>query len=170
MLEWYVACFASCGRKSEISRAPLSLMRRLARTLALAGSGSVFCLSAVSSSSSSRSPALARPTFTFGVIADVQWADTEDGYNFDRTVVRCYRGAFRTLGRAVDYWCALASPPNFIAQLGDIIDGVNVQLGGTQSAMTLALGELDRAPCEAVNIVGNHELVCPRPFDCPPFD
>ena len=98
------------------------------------------------------------PLFSFGVIADVQWADDEDGYNYDRTVARRYRGAFLTLVRAVDWWNALVQPPNFIAQLGDILDGINVKLGQSDSALEAALAELDRAPCPAVNIVGNHEL------------
>ena len=29
-----------------------------------------------------------RPLFSFGVIADVQWADADDGSNYDKTVVR----------------------------------------------------------------------------------
>ena len=99
-----------------------------------------------------------QPLFSFGVIADVQWADTEDGSNYDRTVLRRYRGAFRTLERAVGWWNLLLEPPTFIAQLGDIIDGVNVDLGQSDSALEAALAALRRAPCPAVNIVGNHEL------------
>ena len=73
--------------------------------------------------------------------------------------VRRYRGAFRTLGRAVDWWTylvrtltptrtrtltltrtlsrwnLLVEPPTFIAQLGDIIDGVNVELGQSERAL-----------------------------------
>ena len=98
------------------------------------------------------------PLFSFGVIADVQWADAEDGYNYDRTVVRRYRGAFRTLERAVDWWNSLKERPYFIAQLGDILDGVNVGLGQSESALEAALAALRSAPCPAVNLVGNHEL------------
>ena len=98
------------------------------------------------------------PLFSFGVIADVQWADAEDGYNYDRTVVRRYRGAFRTLERAVDWWNSLKERPSFIAQLGDILDGVNVGLGQSESALEAALAALRSAPCPAVNLVGNHEL------------
>eukprot|EP00592_Proboscia_alata_P022784 CAMPEP_0194413074 /NCGR_PEP_ID=MMETSP0176-20130528/11570_1 /TAXON_ID=216777 /ORGANISM="Proboscia alata, Strain PI-D3" /LENGTH=103 /DNA_ID=CAMNT_0039216197 /DNA_START=9 /DNA_END=316 /DNA_ORIENTATION=- len=45
----------------------------------------------------------------FGVIADVQWADADDGYNYGRTVKRCFRGSLRTLDRAVDWWNNLPS-------------------------------------------------------------
>eukprot|EP00588_Corethron_pennatum_P018372 CAMPEP_0194308140 /NCGR_PEP_ID=MMETSP0171-20130528/5046_1 /TAXON_ID=218684 /ORGANISM="Corethron pennatum, Strain L29A3" /LENGTH=384 /DNA_ID=CAMNT_0039060577 /DNA_START=43 /DNA_END=1197 /DNA_ORIENTATION=+ len=96
--------------------------------------------------------------FTFGVIADVQWADAPDGYNYSRTVKRCYRGALATLASAVDWWQNLPEAPLYIAQLGDLIDGVNSQIGQTDSALAGALDHLARAPCPSVNIVGNHEL------------
>ena len=92
-----------------------------------------------------------RPAFSFGVIADVQWADDEDGYNYDRSVVRRYRGAFRTLERAVEWWRSLPESPAFIAQLGDLLDGINVKLGQSTPALEAALSVLSRAPCRAVN-------------------
>ena len=49
-------------------------------------------------------------------------------------------------------------PPAFIAQLGDIIDGVNSKLGQSETSLAAALAELRRAPCPVVNLVGNHEL------------
>lgn len=114
------------------------LLSITARALALGGS-SVLCMSSTPppsrSAAASASAAAAKPLFQFGVIADVQWADAEDGYNFDKTVVRCYRGAFRNLVRAVDWWRELPSPPNFIAQLGDILDGINVKLNASQPAL-----------------------------------
>mmetsp|Transcript_32686 Transcript_32686/g.75234 ORF Transcript_32686/g.75234 Transcript_32686/m.75234 type:complete len:446 (-) Transcript_32686:783-2120(-) len=103
-------------------------------------------------------------SFSFGVIADVQWADADDGTNYAKTVRRRYRGAFRTLGAAVDHWRARSlSPlpsdrPLFVAQLGDLVDGLNARLGESDLALDRALRELDRAPCPAVNLVGNHEL------------
>lgn len=97
------------------------------------------------------------PLFSFGVIADVQWFDAEDGYNYARTVKRCYRGALDVLGLAVDWWCARQDPPLFIAQLGDLIDGQN-RNGQSRTALDAALAHLDRAPCPVVNLIGNHEL------------
>eukprot|EP00579_Thalassiosira_antarctica_P016745 CAMPEP_0201946404 /NCGR_PEP_ID=MMETSP0903-20130614/54402_1 /ASSEMBLY_ACC=CAM_ASM_000552 /TAXON_ID=420261 /ORGANISM="Thalassiosira antarctica, Strain CCMP982" /LENGTH=411 /DNA_ID=CAMNT_0048489503 /DNA_START=38 /DNA_END=1274 /DNA_ORIENTATION=- len=98
--------------------------------------------------------------FSFGIIADVQWADAPDGYNYARTVRRCYRASLTTLGDAVDWWLRLPEPPLFVAQLGDLIDGVNneAQLGQTDLALKLALDHLGRLPCPSVNLVGNHEL------------
>lgn len=98
------------------------------------------------------------PVFTFGVIADVQLADIPDGSNFAKTSRRCYRGALVALSNAVDWWSALHSPPAFVAQLGDLIDGQNAKLGTSEAALSAALAHLDRAPCRVVNLVGNHEL------------
>ena len=67
------------------------------------------------------------PSFSFGVIADVQWADVPDGFNYDRTIRRCYRGALDQLKDAVHWWGA--QQLHFIANLGDLIDGKNAQLG-----------------------------------------
>ena len=56
-----------------------------------------------------------RPALRIGCVADVQWADADDGWNYDRTNRRRYRGALAMLERAVAYWnrerCA------FVAQL-----------------------------------------------------
>lgn len=137
------------------------------------------------------SPAAAPASFSFGVIADVQWADIDDGYNYMKTVKRCYRGSFQTLCAAVEYWNAFntrqrpsgtttmtTAPPSssslaFIAQLGDLIDGVNQKLGQSEAALHKALHELNSVTAEdpaggtqearktripAVNIIGNHEL------------
>jgi len=107
-------------------------------------------------------PAKSSPAghFSFGIIADVQWADAPDGHNYAKTVRRCYRGALTTLGDAVDWWLRMPEPnkPLFVAQLGDLIDGMNRRLGQTDAALETALGQLDRMPCPSVNLVGNHEL------------
>ena len=131
--------------------------------------------------------------FSFGLIADVQWADAEDGSNFAKTVIRHYRGAFENLVAAVDWWKSInkqyksfnindddhndndndteltqrtqqerhSQSLSFIAQLGDIIDGINVGLGQSDQALSLALAELDKlgpTHCPSINLVGNHEL------------
>lgn len=42
--------------------------------------------------------------FTFGAIADVQYADQEDGWNYKRDYRRYYRGGLVKLREAVDVW------------------------------------------------------------------
>ena len=99
-----------------------------------------------------------KPAFTFGVISDVQWADADDGFNYARTVRRCFRGALQTLRVAVSWWNTLSPHPDFVAQLGDLIDGRNAGLGTSMSAMAQASALLEGAPCRVYNLVGNHEL------------
>ena len=141
----------------------MTTARVCARSLAL-GSGSMAVAAALQSPRPlSATQAEARqqqpPCFSIGIIADVQWADMEDGSNYDKTVIRHYRAAFRTLQRAVDWWDTLSARPlSFVAQLGDLIDGVNAGRGQSDTALAAALAELARAPSPVVNIVGNHEL------------
>lgn len=42
--------------------------------------------------------------FSFGAIADVQYADLDDGWNYNKTYRRYYRAALLKLQRAVDVW------------------------------------------------------------------
>lgn len=42
--------------------------------------------------------------FSFGAIADVQYADQDDGWNFQKDHRRYYRGGLRQLRGAVDVW------------------------------------------------------------------
>ncbi len=42
--------------------------------------------------------------FSFGLIADVQYADVEDGENFLKTTIRRFRGSLAALKRAVGWW------------------------------------------------------------------
>ena len=77
------------------------------------------------------------PLFSFGVIADIQYADIEDAMNFSKTEHRGYRNALQEAKRAVEYWKQLSPPPVFIAQLGDLIDGQNSGTYGQGTAMRL---------------------------------
>ena len=103
---------------------------------------------------------------TLGVIADVQWADEEDGFNYLKTVKRCYRGAVETLGAAVDFWSAQDAPPKFIAQLGDLLDGRNAKPGNSKAAFDVAMGHFARTQIGAVHVVGNHELLNFTKVEC----
>ncbi|KAM3859816.1 manganese-dependent ADP-ribose/CDP-alcohol diphosphatase [Diretmus argenteus] len=102
-----------------------------------------------------RSP---RPVFTFGVIADIQYADIDDGFNYERTRRRYYRGSLQLLRRAQQSWSA--SRPSFVLQLGDIIDGFNraQQHGASERALDAVLREFQPGPAEVHHVWGNHEF------------
>ena len=58
-----------------------------------------------------------------GVIADIQHADCDDGFNFDKTRRRYYRATLGATRLAARAW--VDSGVKLILQLGDIIDGKN---------------------------------------------
>ncbi len=82
--------------------------------------------------------------FSFGLIADAQYCDIDDGTNFRKDEVRCYRGGLGVLDYAVRTWNAEAATGRggergrglgggdggridlvTVMQLGDLIDGQN---------------------------------------------
>ncbi|XP_069012335.1 manganese-dependent ADP-ribose/CDP-alcohol diphosphatase [Embiotoca jacksoni] len=98
------------------------------------------------------------PLFTFGVIADIQYADIDDGYNYTRTRKRYYRSALQLLRNAHDGWSEAAVKPEFILQLGDVIDGFNKGLGASERALDTVLREFSSSPVEVHHVWGNHEF------------
>lgn len=145
---------ASVGlRVKQRGRSSLLMLRcSLPRALAYATGGSVILTATKMLAQSEESPK-SKALFKFGVIADVQWADIEDGYNYARTTKRCYRGALKVLRDAVAWW--EPRQLDFVAQLGDLIDGQNSKLGASVSAMAAATSLLAKMSCRIVNIVGN---------------
>ncbi|KAM8730387.1 manganese-dependent ADP-ribose/CDP-alcohol diphosphatase [Acanthopagrus schlegelii] len=98
------------------------------------------------------------PLFTFGVIADIQYADLDDGYNYSRTRRRYYRSSLQLVRNAQESWSESAVRPKFILQLGDVIDGFNKGRGASDRALDTVLGELSRGPVEVHHVWGNHEF------------
>ncbi|XP_042363346.1 manganese-dependent ADP-ribose/CDP-alcohol diphosphatase isoform X1 [Plectropomus leopardus] len=98
------------------------------------------------------------PLFTFGVIADIQYADLDDGYNFTRTRRRYYRSSLQLLRKAQESWSESAVRPDFILQLGDIIDGFNKGHATSQRALDTVLREFSSSPVEVHHVWGNHEF------------
>jgi manganese-dependent ADP-ribose/CDP-alcohol diphosphatase len=107
------------------------------------------------------------PLFSFGVIADIQYADIDDAMNFSKTEQRWYRGAYKQAKAAVSYWKEMNPPPLFVAQLGDLIDGQNsgtygqgLSLDAPQSkeAFQRVMDVLHTCTIPMVHAVGNHEL------------
>jgi len=64
----------------------------------------------------------------FGVIADVHYADTDDGMNHSRTVDRYYRRSLELVKAAVRDWSTSQWRAEFVLQMGDLIDGLNSRL------------------------------------------
>ncbi|XP_054610356.1 manganese-dependent ADP-ribose/CDP-alcohol diphosphatase isoform X2 [Dunckerocampus dactyliophorus] len=98
------------------------------------------------------------PLFTFGVIADIQYADIDDGLNFTQTRRRFYRNSLQLLREARETWSQSATRPNFILQLGDIIDGFNKDYGASSAALDRVLEEFNLDSMEVHHVWGNHEL------------
>jgi len=101
--------------------------------------------------------------FAFGAIADVQYADADDGYDRSGKQPRCFRGALDVLSRAVDWFAAYHAQGggvqlSFVAQLGDIVDGQSAQSGKSTEALQAVMAYIRRSPIPFVNLVGNHEL------------
>ncbi|XP_064179127.1 manganese-dependent ADP-ribose/CDP-alcohol diphosphatase isoform X2 [Anguilla rostrata] len=98
------------------------------------------------------------PLFTFGVIADIQYADIEDGFNHHHTRKRYYRNSLRLLRRANEKWKGEAVKPSFIIQLGDVIDGYNKKYNASETALKTVVNEMDKSAIEVHHVWGNHEF------------
>ena len=107
------------------------------------------------------------PLFSFGVIADIQYADIEDAMNFAKTEHRAYRNALLETKRAVSHWKSMSPRPLFVAQLGDLIDGQNSGTYGqgtlmeepqSRNALSVVMNELRKSEIPTVHAVGNHEM------------
>ena len=98
---------------------------------------------------------------SFGLIADVQYADVENGTNFAKTRRRYYRPALGSLQRAISTWKHLHNDLAFVLQLGDLIDGVNIRKNGkdaSAAALKTALAPFKQLACPVYHMIGNHDL------------
>ncbi|MGH0134505.1 UNVERIFIED_CONTAM: hypothetical protein FKN15_056930 [Acipenser sinensis] len=100
----------------------------------------------------------AQPLFTFGVIADIQYADIEDGFNFLQTRKRYYRNSISLLNSATETWNAEPVQPSFILQLGDIIDGFNKPRKASEKALETVVNGFNKCKAKAHHAWGNHEF------------
>lgn len=100
----------------------------------------------------------ASAALAFGIIADVQYADADDGTDRNGKVPRHYRGALDVLRRAVDYFNGFGDAQlSFVAQLGDLIDGKNAP-AESDAALATTLAIIQHSTTPFVHLVGNHEL------------
>ncbi|XP_039596268.1 manganese-dependent ADP-ribose/CDP-alcohol diphosphatase [Polypterus senegalus] len=98
----------------------------------------------------------AQPLFVFGVIADVQYANVENGCNYLKTRRRYYRNSVTLLHDAVERWNGIA--PHFIVQLGDLIDGLNKKHNFSAKALEIVMKEFQRCKTKIHHVWGNHEF------------
>ncbi|XP_042305481.1 manganese-dependent ADP-ribose/CDP-alcohol diphosphatase isoform X2 [Sceloporus undulatus] len=94
--------------------------------------------------------------FSFGVIADIQYADLEDGYDFLGIQKRYYRHSLCHLQKAIEEWNG--SEVQFVLQLGDIIDGFNAQYKMSERALETVTKEFQKLKAPVHHVWGNHEL------------
>ncbi|XP_041359652.1 manganese-dependent ADP-ribose/CDP-alcohol diphosphatase-like [Gigantopelta aegis] len=97
------------------------------------------------------------PVLTFGIIADVQYADEDNGRNFLKTRTRYYRNSLNILHNAVNHWRQVKPRVDFILQLGDHIDGI-CKRKGSDVGLRTALGPLISFGKPVYHVIGNHEL------------
>ena len=98
---------------------------------------------------------------TFGIVTDVQYADSEDGTDFSGTRIRYYRNSLNLLKNAINDWKQQTDRVAFVLQLGDLIDGKNNK-GGEESshrALTSALNPFQSLKSTPTyHTIGNHDL------------
>lgn len=92
----------------------------------------------------------------FGIITDLQYANADDGHNYQRTRTRRYRHSLEQLKRAITDW--KSQKVDFVLHLGDIIDGVSKRHGMTQADLTLVLETFTTLEKPAYHVWGNHEF------------
>ncbi|OQS05223.1 hypothetical protein THRCLA_02605 [Thraustotheca clavata] len=106
---------------------------------------------------------MSTPLFSFGAIADVQYADIDDAWNYMKTSRRYYRQALSNLQSAVDSWIdeAKSKPLRFVMNLGDLLDGKNAATSISMKALLQLRGSLDAFQSQIGPVhhcIGNHEL------------
>ena len=102
-----------------------------------------------------------------GVIADVQYADCDDAYDFGGKRRRYYRASLEKLRSAVEAWKSHGAQCS--VQVGDLIDGRCARLGKSHACLQQTLDVLREAPSPLFHLIGNHELYnFPREELCSP--
>ncbi|XP_024533152.1 manganese-dependent ADP-ribose/CDP-alcohol diphosphatase-like isoform X1 [Selaginella moellendorffii] len=101
-------------------------------------------------------------SFSFGVIADVQFGDKDDAEASEGNGrIKRYREAPQKLSKAVMHFNSRRSELEFVLSLGDIIDG-NVSPEKTTEDFETILAELQKLELPAFHVLGNHCLSLPR--------
>ncbi|KAL1201236.1 Manganese-dependent ADP-ribose/CDP-alcohol diphosphatase [Cardamine amara subsp. amara] len=96
-----------------------------------------------------------QPLFSFGVIADVQYADIPDGRSF-LGVPRYYRNSILVLQRAVETWNQHGNL-KFVINMGDIVDGFCPK-DQSLAATKKLVHEFEKFSGPVYHMIGNHCL------------
>ena len=96
------------------------------------------------------------PLFSFGVIADIQYVDSEDAMNFQGSTMRRYRQSFNTFKEAISSWNALEHAPKCAIVLGDILDGKSATMMNQEKCITDVLDASKDIHYEMLYCFGNH--------------
>ncbi|KAL2650475.1 hypothetical protein R1flu_018603 [Riccia fluitans] len=100
-----------------------------------------------------------KPLFSFGVVADIQYADKDNSCMEGR--VQRYREAPGKLEKAVKAFNAKREDLRFMLTLGDIIDG-NITAEQTEADFNEVTTRLAKLELKAYHLLGNHCLSLPR--------
>jgi len=141
---WMKTCIPCCSRKGTASRDS-------AGSVAPVPSDSAGSAAPVSFDSADGGPLLV------GLIADIQYADADDGTDFLGKEHRYFRNSLKIAEAAVATWNAHGV--DVVIQLGDLIDGINAKMGKSEEAMRRTLEVLSHCTApRRLDLVGNHEL------------
>lgn len=101
-----------------------------------------------------------RKEFRFGVFSDIQYADCDDGFNFNKTKQRFYRHSLVHLNSALEAWKTYSDEPcvDAVLNLGDSLDGLCRRLGLTEAALQTLHTYFVKVNVPIYNVVGNHDL------------
>lgn len=100
------------------------------------------------------------PLYSFGLVADIQYADSEDAMNFQRTSIRRYRQSLSIYEDAINHWSS-APTTKFAVILGDIVDGRAAGAGDQQACLQRIIdaGNIGKG-IEKFYCFGNHCHYC----------
>ena len=102
-----------------------------------------------------------KPIVSFGLIADIQYADNEDRWNYTKTHLRRYRNSLKLVDEACNYWLNGKYSISFILQLGDLIDGICFTNKTSVNDLNTALESFKKnfKSLPIYHIWGNHEYL-----------
>jgi manganese-dependent ADP-ribose/CDP-alcohol diphosphatase len=104
-----------------------------------------------------RSTSTASPTFSFGIVSDIQYADCDDGATFDGSTVRRHRQSLRTFLKACEDF--QSHDIKCCVQLGDILDGKCRSMGIVRKCLSDVLAFSRQVEAEWYFCFGNHDFM-----------